>query len=200
MITGAADDWMTLLSRLSMLLLRSDDLKGELTEKMLATAWCGQAAAAEGEIFGAEMRLGITLPPSYRSFLSISNGWRPFNSFIERLLSIEEVERFRTADPARLSSLQQCYREDDITDDDYLDYETATHMESMRLRYYPDSLLIGKGWGVEDDMVLLNPNVVLQNGEWEAIVFANWIPGNRRFRSFVEFVSESVSRMERSER
>src|SRR6185437_10856375 len=105
----------------------------------------------------AERRLGVKLPPSYRSFLSMSNGWSPFGSFIERMLPIQEVERFRTAEPETVSALVKAYREDDVSDADYLGYETPRNVEMLRTRYYADSLLVGKGWGVEDDMVLLNP-------------------------------------------
>lgn len=195
MSTLANHDWMPVLSRLNSILLGSDKWKRYLTSAALSTEWCGQPPAPESEILKAEARLGVTLPPSYRSFLSISNGWRPFDSFIESLLSVQEIERFRSADPERLAILQECYAEDNISDDEYFDYETPKHIEAMRTRYYPDSLLLGKDWGGESDMVLLNPHIVFPDGEWEAIFFANWVPGNTRYRSFREFVEKSINTM-----
>jgi hypothetical protein len=67
---------------------------------------------------------------------------------------------------------------------------------ALRHRYYPESVLVGDAWGAEDDMILLNPQIVSPDGEWEAIFFANWIPGNQRYRSFRDFVEKSVNRLE----
>ena len=192
------DDWRPVLSRLSAILLRSDDLKNYAPEGASSSRWCGQPSAAASEIIRAEERLGVTFPPSYRSFLSISNGWWPFSTFIERLVTVQEVEQLQTVDPEKLSSLLKAYGgEDTVSDADYLNYETPRNVEMMRMRYYADSLLVGNGWGVEDDMVLLNPSIVFPNGEWEVIFFANWIPGNQRYRSFLDFVVESVQMQER---
>jgi hypothetical protein len=188
--------WMTTLSRLNSILLNSDEWRGDLTPEALSTGWCGLPPAPESEILKTEKTLGIKLPPSYRSFLSISNGWRPFNNFIERLLPVQEIERFRTADPEDLSLLQEFYRDDEVSEGDYLDYDTPKHNVALRLRYYPDSLLIGKKWdGGGGELLLLNPHIVSADGEWEAIFFGNWLPGNRRYRSFRDFVAESVDRL-----
>lgn len=195
----AKDDWMPILSRLNSILL-TERWRGDLTQEALSVGWCGQSPAQESDIFKTEKRLGLTLPPWYRSFLSISNGWRPFSSFIERLLPVEEIDRYRIAEPEHLKLLQQCYQEDDISDEEYLDYETPKHMEALRHRYYPDCLLIGKKWdGGGGELLLLNPHIVFPDGEWETIFFANWIPGNQRYRSFREFVEDSVSTEERFE-
>ena len=37
-------------------------------------------------------------------------------------------------------------------------------------------------------MYLLNPMVVTPEGEWEAWMFAHWLPGARRYRSFWELM------------
>jgi len=36
----------------------------------------------------------------------------------------------------------------------------------------------------DDSIYLLNPKIVTEDGEWEAWLFANWIPGAIRYRSF----------------
>ena len=200
MSNAPREEWTTILSRLNSLLLKSDRWREALTPESLSTRWCGLPPATEREILSAEERLGITLPPSYRSFLAISNGWRPFSNFIERLLPVQEIDQFRSADPEALTKIQANYRQDDLPEFKYLDYENPEHNEALRHRYYPDSLLIGKPWGYESDMILLNPAIVFPDGEWEAIFFANWIPGNRRFRSFRELVQNSVESLEKIER
>jgi hypothetical protein len=37
-------------------------------------------------------------------------------------------------------------------------------------------------------ILLLNPEVVSDEGEWEAWFFASWLPGAGRFRSFEELM------------
>jgi hypothetical protein len=186
------NDWMAVLSRLNSLLLKSDQWRERLTQEALSTGWCGLLPASESEIAEAEKRLGVRLPPSYRTFLTVSNGWRPFSSFIERLLPVQEIDWLRSADPKGLAALQRCYQEYDVSDSEYLDYETPEHSVALRHRYYPDCLLVGKAWEGEGDMVLLNSKIVFPDEEWEAIFFANWLPGNERFRSFGDLVTGSV--------
>jgi SMI1 / KNR4 family (SUKH-1) len=198
--TFVADDWRAIFTRLNALLLKSNEWKEKLTPEALSSHWCGLPPATEGEITKAERHLGVKLPPSYRSFLAISNGWRPFSHFVERLLPVVEVEPYRTVDPEALAMIRQYYLDNDLPDKDYLDYATPEHMVALRTRYYPDCLLVGKSWGVEDDMILLNPHITFPDGEWEAIFFANWIPGNQRYRSFYDLVVASVDTSERIER
>ena len=199
MSTLRTGDWSTILNRLNSILLSTKRWRDDLAPEVIASGWCGQPGAGESEILELERRLGIALPPSYRSFLSLSNGWRPFSSFIERLLSVKEVEPFRSADPEALAMIQQYYQESELPDNLYLEYENSRHMVALRHRYYADCLLVGKGWGVESDMVLLNPHIVHSDGEWEAIFFANWVPGNQRYRSFRGFVEQSVNILENIE-
>jgi hypothetical protein len=70
---SAAEDWRALLLRLSSSVLSSDQLREYLTGEMLSTRWCGLPPATLPDITAAEGRLGASLPPSYRAFLSASN-------------------------------------------------------------------------------------------------------------------------------
>src|SRR5579871_5153053 len=99
-------DWGPVLSLLNSLVLSSGQLKGDLTTEMLSTRWCGALPATAEEIAAAEKRLGVMLPPSYRAFLSATNGWPLFDSLVERLLPVEQIEWLRYADPTTLSSIQ----------------------------------------------------------------------------------------------
>jgi SMI1 / KNR4 family (SUKH-1) len=191
---------MPILSRLNSIILRTERWRHLLASEALSSGWCGQPPAMESEILEVERRLGLPLPPSYRSFLLISNGWRPFSSFIERLLPVSQIERFRDADPGDAALMQELYQDDELPDGDYLDYETAEHNVALRSSYYSDSILVGKKWQIGGgELLLLNPQIVFSNGEWEAIFFANWIPGNERYRSFFDLVNESVNTLQRIE-
>ena len=70
----------------------------------LATAlpgWTGREPATEDAIAAAEQRLGVRLPPSYRSFLLVSNGGENLDgpdddsSPLFSLLPVEEIVRFQ---------------------------------------------------------------------------------------------------------
>src|SRR6266705_6789020 len=99
MSNSQTEDWSLLLSRLNSLIFRSDSWKSHLTPEILSAGWCGHPPASEESLSIAERRLGIRLPPSYRSVLSIADGCYPFGSFIERLLPVGEVDWLRNADP-----------------------------------------------------------------------------------------------------
>jgi hypothetical protein len=192
--------WMPILQRLNAVMSRSEQFGGELSEEVLLSGgWCGRPAATESEIRAAENRLGVRLPPSYRSFLSISNGWRIFNSFVEQLLPVHEIDRFRFRSPESFASMESAherlvgrygYDPSVVSDDVYLDYETPAHNMALRHHYYGDSLLISEA--SESELVLLNPFVVSADGEWETIFSAHWIPENERFRSFRDYVEKIV--------
>ena len=196
MTTSAQDVWMPILLRLSAVLVQSEDFRDDLTPEARSSGWCGLPPASEEEVLEVEMRLGLTLPPSYRSFLSVSNGWRPFDNLIERLMTVLEIGYYREIDPEDVAMTQKYFQENDISDIDYLDYDNPAHCEALRHRYYPTSVLIGKGWGVESERILLNPSIVSIGGEWEVIYFANWIPGNRRYRSFRHFMEGEIKQLE----
>jgi hypothetical protein len=189
-----SEDWNSLLARLNSLILKSEKWQVYLTPEILSSGWCGLAPASPNVLGEAEQRLGARLPPSYKRFLSIANGWRPFSSFVESLLPVQDVDSFRVKRPEDLAMIQEYYQEDEISDRDYLDYETDKHNVAIRHRYYPDCLLVGTPWGDGGDLILLNSKIVFPNGEWEAIFFASWLPGNERYRSFRELVEERVSR------
>lgn len=194
-------DWAAPLARLNSILISTNRWRGEIPPEVLSSGWCGAPAASEEDIGRVESRIGLRLPPSYRSFLRVSNGWRPFNSFIERLLPVQEIERYETADPEDSILIQSTYKEDNLTDEQYLDYEAPHHNSGLRTRYYPSSFMVGTKWKTGGgELVLLNPNIVPAEGEWETIFFANWIPGNQRFRSFYDFVLQSINDLEMIEK
>jgi cell wall assembly regulator SMI1 len=64
----------------------------ELPEEVIASGWLGYPGASEAELRATESRLGVRLPPSYREFLSVSNGWRLFSEFIPQLWSTQQIE------------------------------------------------------------------------------------------------------------
>src|SRR5689334_19923017 len=73
--------------------------RGDYTPDVLASGWLGYPGATEEQIAAAESRLGTTLPPDFREFLEISDGWLWTDSFIERIWPVEEIQWLRITDP-----------------------------------------------------------------------------------------------------
>lgn len=73
-----------------------------------------------------------------------------------------------------------------MTDDEYLVYGDEQVSAAFRRAYLQTALEIS----LEQDgaILLLNPRVVTDDGEWEAWFFADWNPGARRYRSFQELM------------
>jgi hypothetical protein len=69
-----------------------------------------------------------------------------------------------------------------IPDDQYFTYGENQNVSVVRLSYFFGTLQISD---IGDDAVyLLNPQVVKEDKEWEAWLFAAWLPGAVRFPSF----------------
>jgi hypothetical protein len=94
-----AADWRSFLERYSEELLATDDIRNELPDEVCSSRWMGYAPATEAAIQAAERRLGRQLPPSLRSFYSVTNGWRETGYFIWDVLPVEEIGWLRDREP-----------------------------------------------------------------------------------------------------
>ncbi len=136
------------------------------------------APATEEQIEKAQKRLGVTLPPSYVSFLRVTNGCGQTTPFIDRVSPIEEVKWFsqenqewiQAYEPAALKKPSKKYFQ-------YAETGAGEHVGS----HFASCLQISDS---DDGVYLLNPKAVTADGEWEAWFFANWVPGALRFPSF----------------
>lgn len=63
------------MSRWSQEWIRSRE-PGQADPEILRDGWLGFAPATEGAVAAAAVRIGRTLPPSYREFLLTTDGWR----------------------------------------------------------------------------------------------------------------------------
>ncbi|MFF0323791.1 SMI1/KNR4 family protein [Nonomuraea angiospora] len=138
-------------------------------------SWLGAPGAAQAEIEQLEERLGMRLPPSYREFLQVANGWDEYSHATLRLLTTAEVGWTRDVDP----ELGQIW--------DELDGPAGP----LGRKSVSDSLFIAEY--IEGQVYLLNPYVVGPDGEWEAWDFATWHPGELRYRSFWELMEREFS-------
>jgi len=126
--------------------------------------------ATDTQIAAAEQRVGLSFPPSYRAFLSVANGWGPASPFIDRLFHTDELDRFATLNP------------------DWVDaYGGGDELATLvQISEVGDSAVL-----------LLNPTVVGDDGEWEAWFFATWGPDEDRFPSFAELMRTQRAEFER---
>ena len=83
--------WRQFLGRWNRELLGDAEVRRGLPAEVVASGWLGYPGATPAEIERAESRLGVRLPPSYRTFLTVSNGWHPAAPYLGRLWSTEEI-------------------------------------------------------------------------------------------------------------
>lgn len=163
--------------------------------------WLGHPGATEAELTATEYRLGVILPPSYRSFLQYTNGWQMLNGVIWHLWSTHTIEwhALRSQDlidawvqggldaaaPYGLEPLR-------VSDADYFVYGEEQTPGSMRDEYLQTALEISDLG--DSAFLLLNPQIMTAEGEWEAWFFATWLPGARRYPSFWELMQGEYDR------
>ena len=141
--------------------------------------------ASEDEIRAAEARLGLRLPPSYRTHL-LSSGGLPGSHGLT-LLPPGDIDRFARRDPDWVAAWLEG---DAIGAETYGPYDPAFDDPSDPATAHADQLAdtIAVSETVDDRVVLLNPAIVDEAGEWEAWDFASWYPGAYRYPSFGRLV------------
>jgi hypothetical protein len=146
-----------------------------------------RSPATTVELDGLERRIGAELPESYRSFLSTSNGWVRLNMFIPSMLNTSQVDWLSLRMREWLEGVASF---GPVTDAEYFDYGALQAPENYRDEYLRRCLQVSE-WG-DGAMLLLNPEVKTESGEWEAWMFANWFPGARRFRTFADLMEFQI--------
>jgi hypothetical protein len=182
-------EWKSFLAEYNRELMSYEEVVEVLPKEVISHGWLGYAGASDAEIRTAEKRLATQLPPSYRAFLSASNGWRYPSVSIGDLWPVQKVAWFRehnqdwidiyTAPSAKLPPL---------TDEEYLVYGAEQDCVKLREEYLQNALQISPEG--DSAVVLLNPRIVTAEGEWETWFFANWLPGAMRYRSFAEWLAD----------
>ena len=197
-------DWEGFLKQWSQDLLSSETgIAQQLPEEVRDSGWLGYPGATEAQILQAEERLGTRLPPSYRAFIKVTNGWRQTTPFIDKLWSIEKIEWFAIRHSVWISQFKETFLKLPspllcqngfgrftpylaISDNEYFIYGDKQNPSKIRIDYLEAALEISDRG--ESAIYLLNPKVVSNDSEWEAWFFADWLPGADRYRSFQEMM------------
>jgi hypothetical protein len=157
----------------------------------------GMPGASEAEILTHEERLGMRLPPSYRQFLQVSDGWLLMEEENEEsqdfLSPLVRIGWFRDIEPTYATA----WFDDDprlprplptVPDEEYFIYGEGQDCSlHFRTEYVVDTLLIG---AEDEGHFLLNPHIKTPDGEWEAWYLAHWLPGAQRYRSFWDLIND----------
>ena len=173
-----AFNWKPFLDQWSRAILASPDAEYfDLPPEVVESGWLGFPSATEAQIAAAEARLGVALPPSYREFVTVSNGWRHTGNFVGRILPVEDLRWVRDQ-PQEWFQVYIAPWIDSMGD---VPFDPAR--DEADYRHLNDALLIS-AVSDEAEMFLLNPNVTTPGDEWEAWMFAHWIPGLAPYASF----------------
>lgn len=177
---GASYDWRGFLTRWSEEWADAcdpDEVRDTGDEEARRTRWLGFEPATPARVAALEERLGHRLPPSYRTFLEVTDGWRHAGGFVWLLAGTEEA-RWHEDD----AGLAEIFQED-------LD-EDATREEVLEATIWTRGLDLA----VESDAmtVMLDPEDVDAHGEWAVYTWAPWRASPpERHASFREFMQHA---------
>lgn len=155
--------------------------------------WPGNPAASEEDLLKAESRLKITLPPSYRGFLSASNGWRNASRAVPVLRPIEKIRWFKREHREWVQAYVDPMQGAEPllpAEQDYFNYAQEDSV-NFDVKHLAHTLCVSDEG--DSAVLLLNPMVVWPDGEWEAWLFANWLPGATRYRSFADWMRQEFA-------
>jgi hypothetical protein len=179
--------WRAFLTEYNSELLSYEEVIEALPLNLIKAGWLGYAGASEAEVAANEARLAISLPPSYRAFLKVSNGWRFPSVAIFDLLPAAKVAWFREQNQDWIDAyIGPAAGSPPVSDKEHFVYGAKQDCVKFRVEYLQTALQVSD---VGDSaVILLNPKVVTPEGEWETWFFANWLPGAVRYRSFAEWL------------
>ena len=187
-------NWQDLLREFSFKLIeRRDEYDTwELPPDKVKSGWLGNTGASEEQLVLAETRLGRKLPPSYREFLKVSNGW-PISDWTDfQLWSTENIEWFSKRNPD-FNWPPDTDERPSVPDEYYYVYGQDQDCINLRLEYLEKALEISSDSG-EGEIFLLIPDVIFDDGEWEAWLLGAKLPGAARYRSFYELMLEVIEK------
>lgn len=148
----------------------------------------GRPPATDEQIRAAEQRLGATLPPSYKEFLRLTNGWVLGDIY---LTWVDRIDYLRNTEYQEwmVDMAGEFVPDDPVPDERYFNYSASQDpLTDMRREYIPGALVICGEFSDVRGIVMLNPAVVDEHGEWEAWLSKGMYDGFRRYRNFAQLM------------
>ena len=191
-----ANEYTGLLRAYSDLKLSDPTIRRALPPEIVEAAYLGRPGASDAEINEAERRLGATIPPSYKQFLRLTNGWFLAGAFVGWLLPVQQIDRLRPKHEEVVAPWTNQFGPGGRADSDHaspLEPEDRSRSEdgAVIARALVSAVQISEVF--DASVCLLNPEVETQPGEWEALFFAPWVPGADRFQDFGELLRYLVA-------
>ena len=158
-----------------------------LPSSAIESEWLGLPGALEEQIVAAENRLGVKLPPSYREFLKVTNGWCNEYPGTPILRSVEDINWLYVENQDWIDEWMTT--NEPVPDEEYFVYDQDWWYwrQALRTEYMQTALQISDD--DDGDVVLLNPKII-HNHEWEAWVLSCAHAGVNRCRSFREILQK----------
>ncbi|NJP72780.1 SMI1/KNR4 family protein [Streptomyces sp. C1-2] len=154
-------EWHTWLSDYNAEVINSADVRTAIEEdrqvisqERLDAGWAGAPSAGEEAIVAVEERLGVRLPPSYRNFLKVSDGWE----------YLGPIDLFRVGEIGWLADIDGDLLE--AWDMEYFQEQLAILRRCVMIAH--DNGGSGCWW-------LLHADSAREDGEWTAY---EWWPGD----------------------
>lgn len=181
-------EWKSfLIDFIRLLNVEDDDL--ELRDKARELFSSEKADLLEEDILAAERRLEIEFPPSYRLFLKISNGWPEMGAAEPgQLWPPQAIQWLRDQDPDMLESWSTLGL--GLSIEEHLYYRDIEEDNCRYREEYLKNTLAISDYG-DACLLLLSPEVIDENGEWECWKLASWYPGAARHNSFETWMIRS---------
>ncbi|MEU8899328.1 SMI1/KNR4 family protein [Nocardia sp. NPDC048505] len=138
----------------------------ELDPEVVQQRWLGYAPAGEADVGAVEQRLGLRLPPSYRSFLLTTNGWRHAGEFVWKMRDTTNLGWLRELEPSWESWA-------DLVTEAPVDAPGNPFDRGLLISLHTDA-----------GALFLDPADRDENGEWAAYSVFSWAEFPRRYPSF----------------
>ncbi|MFB6814230.1 SMI1/KNR4 family protein [Streptomyces sp. NPDC056347] len=172
-------DWRTFLLRWSEEWadsLPDGEVRSKEDEAARRARWLGFPPASEERIAAVEKRLGRRLPPSYREFLQVSDGWQHAGGFVWLLAGTAEVH-WHNDESGLADIFEECLDEDSDPEERR---EATVWRRGLQIDVEADAM-----------HVVLDPEDVDEDGEWAVYSWASWRAAPpERYAGFAAFMRD----------
>lgn len=181
--------WSALLRRWSLELCEDEAFALSQDDVVIESGWTGSEPVGDEELRDLERRIGRNLPPSYRSFLKTTNGYVTGGS-VQRIRPAREVKPFVSDEREWVEIwLETAGEGTPLTVGEHIAARGRDAI-SARWQLLSDAIQVSD---THDGAVYLLCPTIVEDGEWEAWLFASWLPGAARFRSWWDLLNDEYA-------